>query len=165
MSNIRNLAVLFPALFLGMTVVTGEEAAETVDAESVERGKYLVVISGCNDCHTPGYLASAGTTPEELWLTGDSFGWRGPWGTTYATNLRIVVQGLAEDQWVTFAQNLKARPTMPWFNLNQMKEDDLRAMYRYIRQLGPGGNPAPAYVPPGNEPDPPYALFPSRRSE
>ena len=165
MSNIRNLAFLFPALFLGMTVVTGEEAAETVDAESVERGKYLVVISGCNDCHTPGYLASAGTTPEELWLTGDSFGWRGPWGTTYATNLRIIVQGLAEDQWVTFAQNLKARPTMPWFNLNQMKEDDLRAMYRYIRQLGPGGNPAPAYVPPGNEPDPPYALFPSRRSE
>ncbi len=25
------------------------------DAE-VERGKYLVTISGCNDCHTPGYF-------------------------------------------------------------------------------------------------------------
>ena len=134
--------------------------AQTADRETVERGKYLITIAGCNDCHTPGYLLSEGKTPEELWLTGDTFGWRGPWGTTYATNLRTLVQGLTENQWVVLAKNLKARPPMPWFNLNAMKDGDLRAVYQYIRHLGPGGEVAPAFLPPDQEPDPPYALFP-----
>ncbi len=163
MSNKCYLVFLFLTVFLGMNI--GQANAQTMDTQAVDRGKYLVVIAGCNDCHTPGYLVSEGQTPEELWLTGDAFGWRGPWGTTYGTNLRIVVQGLSEDQWVTFAQNLTARPPMPWFNLNQMKDEDLRAIYRYIRHLGPGGKPAPAYVPADKEPNPPYALFPSPPSE
>ena len=37
---------------------------------------------------------------------------------------------------------------MPWFTLHDMTETDLRAFYRYVRSLGPAGNPAPAYVPP-----------------
>lgn len=49
---------------------------------------------------------------------------------------------------------------MPWFNLNRMKEEDMRAIYQYIRHLGPGGKPAPDYVAPDGEPPPPYALFP-----
>lgn len=134
--------------------------AQSANPQLVERGKYLVIIGGCNDCHTPGYLLSEGKTPEELWLTGDSFGWRGPWGTTYAPNLRNLVQTLSQKQWVSLAKNLKARPPMPWFNLNQMKEEDSSAIYQYIRYLGPGGQAAPAYVPPDQEPAPPYALFP-----
>lgn len=50
---------------------------------------------------------------------------------------------------------------MPWFTLNEMEEDDLKALYHFVRYLGPAGEPAPAYVPPGQEPNPPYALFPS----
>lgn len=151
--------LLFSLLILFLNANTG--MAQTMDAQTVERGRYLVIISGCNDCHTPGYLATEGQTPEDLWLTGDSFGWRGPWGTTYGSNLRMIVQPLSEDQWVEFARNLKARPPMPWFALNQWKEEDLRAIYQFIRHLGPGGGVAPAYVPPDQEPNPPYALFPS----
>ena len=155
MSNQHYLGFLFFAVVLGMSIRMGQVTAQTMDAQTVDRGKYLVIIAGCNDCHTPGYLVSEGKTPEELWLTGDASGWPGPWGTTYGTNLRIVVQGLTEEQWVTSAQNLITRPPMPWFNLNQMKDEDLRAIYRYIRQLGPGGKPAPLYVPPGEEPNTP----------
>src|SRR5262245_23109438 len=75
------------ALALGMATAAASESAT-----DLERGRYLVKIAGCNDCHTPGYLLSAGQVPEALWLTGDSFGWRGPWGTTYATNLRLKMQ-------------------------------------------------------------------------
>jgi mono/diheme cytochrome c family protein len=138
-----------------------EQRLSTVDMKIVERGRYLSKIGGCNDCHTPGYLLSEGKTPEKLWLTGDSFGWRGPWGTTYPANLRLFVSSLTEDQWVSTAKSLKARPPMPWFNLNAMEENDLRALYQFIRYLGPDGAPAPAYVPPDKEPNPPYALFPS----
>jgi len=152
-------SVVLSAFFM-LTAGLSRSNAESVDTETLEHGKYLVRIAGCNDCHTPGYLLSEGKVPEESWLIGDSFGWRGPWGTTYPPNLRTLVQGLTEEKWLILAKNLKARPPMPWFNLNMMKDDDLRAIYHYIRHLGPGGQPAPAYVPPDREPDPPYALFP-----
>jgi mono/diheme cytochrome c family protein len=127
----------------------------------VERGRYLSRIGGCNDCHTPGYLLNEGKVPEALWLTGDSFGWRGPWGTTYATNLRLSFANLTEEEWLVMAKNLKAKPPMPWFTLNDMHDEDLRAIYHFVRHLGPGGKEAPAYLPPDQEPSPPYALFPS----
>lgn len=160
MKNIRHCYVLFLTASLGMSLGGAQAIAQTIDSHTVDRGRYLVKIAGCNDCHTPGYLLSEGKTPEDLWLTGDSFGWRGPWGTTYAANLRISVQSLTEDQWVSFAKALRARPPMPWFNLNEMHDEDLRAVYRFIRHLGPGGEPAPSFVPPEQEPNPPYALFP-----
>ena len=142
------------------TCVTGESVAQT-QTEQIEQGRYLAKIGGCNDCHTAGYLMSEGNVPEENWLLGDQFGWRGPWGTTYASNLRLIVAEMSEQQWVAMTKSLKARPPMPWFNLNQMKDEDLKALYQYIRHLGPTGEPAPAYVPPDQEPSPPYALFPS----
>jgi hypothetical protein len=62
------------------------QQAPTLSTEAA-RGKYVLQIAGCNDCHTPGYTASGGKVEERLWLTGDQLGWRGPWGTTYASNL------------------------------------------------------------------------------
>jgi hypothetical protein len=135
--------------------------AAEIDMKQVDRGRYLAMIAGCNDCHTPGYLLSEGRVEENLWLTGDRFGWRGPWGTTYASNLRQFVKGMTEEQWLTIARSLKTRPPMPWFSMNKMHEEDLRAIYQFLRFLGPAGEAAPAYVPPDREPDPPFALFPS----
>lgn len=123
---------------------------------SAERGKYLAQIAGCNDCHTAGYMEAGGKVPEEKWLSGDTVGWNGPWGTTYAPNLRLYMQRLNEDEWVTIARNLQVRPPMPWFNLNAFNETDLRSFYRYVRALGPSGEPAPAYLPPGQTPPKPY---------
>lgn len=132
-----------------------------LDMKKVERGRYLSITSGCNDCHTPGYLLSEGKVSEDKWLTGDSFGWRGPWGTTYSSNLRLIVNQMTEEQFVNYAKTLKRRPPMPWFNLNQMNEEDLKSIYQFIKYLGPGGEPAPAYVLPDQEPTTPYALFPA----
>jgi mono/diheme cytochrome c family protein len=145
---------------LADTTTPKKQAAGT-DMKQVERGRYLVKIAGCNDCHTPGYLLSEGKVPENLWLTGDKFGWRGPWGTTYGSNLRLFVNGMTQEEWVTAAKTLKRMPTMPWFNLNAMNDDDLIVIYQFMRFLGPAGEPAPAYVPPDQEPTTPYALFPS----
>jgi hypothetical protein len=54
---------------------------------------------------------------------------------------------------------------MPWFNLNQMSEADALAIYEYIRHLGAAGEPAPAYVPPDQEPQTMYSDLTPRRSE
>jgi mono/diheme cytochrome c family protein len=151
---------------LGATLVTllpaaaRAEPAARQDKSLVERGRYLVQIAGCNDCHTPGYMEAAGKVDEKLWLTGDSFGWRGPWGTTYATNLRLNAQSMSQQQWLKHVATMQPRPPMPFFNVQAMTEHDRKAIYAYLKAMGPAGKPAPAWVPPGKEPPQPYALFP-----
>lgn len=134
--------------------------AKAADRASIERGRYLVRIAGCNDCHTPGYAPSGGKVPESQWLVGDQVGWRGPWGTTYASNLRLAMSKLTEQEWVKLARTAEYRPPMPWFSLHAMTEQDLRALYRFVRALGPAGDPAPAYLPPGQAPTGPAVTFP-----
>src|SRR5262249_23288862 len=124
--------------------------------EYIARGRYLVKIAGCNDCHTAGYVEAGGKGLEQDWLTGAPLGFRGPWGAPYATNLRLYMQSLSGGQWGTGSHTMQPRPPMPWFNLHAMTERDLRAIYQFIRHLAPGGSPAPAYLSPDQEPPPPY---------
>ena len=83
MSMLRNLII--GTVFLGTLSAQHAfaEAPKKADLKSLDRGRYLVKIAGCNDCHTRGYAETAGKVPEKQWLTGDQLGWRGPWGTTY----------------------------------------------------------------------------------
>lgn len=148
------------AAFAGEKIRTSSHATP-LDKKTENRARYVIKIAGCNDCHTTGYAEAAGKIPEKDWLKGDSMGWRGPWGTTYANNLRLYMQNLSEDQWIKIARSVESRPPMPWFALREMTEQDLRAIYRFIRQLGPAGEPAPAYLPPDQEPKGPFILFPS----
>lgn len=134
--------------------------ATSLNSTDVERGRYLVMITGCNDCHTPNFLANARTTPEKDRLTGGKLGWRGPWGTAYAVNLRLYFQDMTVEQWILSAKEIQQRPPMPYFSLNAMTTPDLKAIYEYIRHLGPAGDPAPEFVAPDRDPSQPYVLFP-----
>lgn len=118
-------------------------------------------IAGCNDCHTAGYAAAGGKVPESQWLTGDAPGWRGPWGTTYPANLRRCMHTISEAQWVQIARTAQYRPPMPWMSLHAMSDIDLRSVCRIVCHLGPAGEAAPAYVPPGARPQTPFVQFPA----
>ena len=135
--------------------------APPAPSAQIERGRYLVKIGGCNDCHTPGYAASGGKLAERDWLTGDALGYSGPWGTSYATNLRQQVAGLTEQQWLARARQEPMRPPMPGLSLQAMAPQDLKAIYRYIRWLGPRGEAAPPPLPPGVAPHGPVVVFPA----
>ena len=152
--------LVLAALLLAAPSLAAEVPKPQPDKQRIERGRYLAIVGGCNDCHTAGYAPSGGKVAEAQWLLGDALGWNGPWGTTYATNLRLYMQDLTEDQWVKKGKSLTARPPMPWFNVQAMTSADLRAMYRYIKSLGPAGKPAPAYLPPDKTPPQPYVAFP-----
>lgn len=157
----RTLAVaVLAAAAAGATTAWAQQKAAKSPSADVQRGRYLVRIAGCNDCHTAGYAPSGGKVDEKLWLTGDKLGWRGPWGTTYPANLRLVAQKLTEDQFVARAQS-ELRPPMPWFNVRDMSERDVRAIYRYLKHAGPAGVPAPDFVPPDKTPNPPFVQFPA----
>ena len=126
------------------------------EAELLARGEYLVRIAGCNDCHTPAYAERGGEVPKQEWLVGSPLGFSGPWGTTYAANLRMKVAEMDEAGWLKYTADLRTRPIMPDFAIRAMHEDDRRALYRFIKSLGPGGQKAPEYLPPGQTPPLPY---------
>lgn len=159
-SIIVGLAVTL-APHLASSAEAGKSAAKpkTVSAKTIARGKYMVQTGHCNNCHTSGYSRSEGNLPEKEWLLGSApLGYRGAWGTTYASNLRLTVQSFTEDQWVRYAKSVKPRPPMPWWPLRDTMDADLGAMYQYIKHLGAAGEPAPDFLSPDKEPKPPYEM-------
>ena len=155
----KSHAVSYPVLFSLAVFSAAVQAADSAaDRTVLERGRYLVVTGGCNDCHTPGYPESAGKIPQSEWLIGNPVGFQGPWGTSYPQNLRLKVQSMTEKEWLARARQ-PMLPPMPWFNLRDAKDADLVAMYRFIRALGPAGAPAPATAAPGMAVNTPYIEF------
>jgi hypothetical protein len=139
-------------LALGLTAVPHRAAANdpalrVVGGDPIARGRYLVNYGGCNDCHTTGWDAHPGAIPEARRLTGSRDPFRGPWGTAYPTNLRLFIAHTTEARWLamTAAQHA-VPPPMPWFNVVSLSASDRRAIYAYVRSLGPAGVPMPVGV-------------------
>jgi len=145
---------------VGIVLVYSVVNGQAPSAATIERGRYIVEIGGCNDCHTAGYAEEGGKAPEAERLKGDVLGYRGPWGTTYPTNLRLSIGKMTEDAWLKYAKALNTRPPMPWFNIRAMTEADQRALYQYVKSLGPGGVAAPAFLSPDKAPKQPYVQWP-----
>ncbi len=94
--------------------------------------------------------------PDRLALKGSPVGFQGPWGTSYAANLRLTAASLSADGFVTSMKGLESFPPMPWYNVRAMSDDDKKSLYLYIRSLGEAGSRAPAFVPPGQRVSTPY---------
>lgn len=158
----RCAAVLIRLAALGLLASTllahPARAGDAAGPALVERGRYLVRISGCNDCHTAGYAETGGRVPEEQWLTGVPLGFEGPWGVSYPANLRLRMTAMSEAQWLSAAR-AERLPPMPWFALRDMSDDDLRALYAYVRWLGPAGTEMPAALVPGQGASTPVIVF------
>jgi len=153
----RSIVIIATAALAALSAAS-VQAGQPGQAATIERGRYIVQTSGCNDCHTPGYPESGGKLPESDWLVGSPVGFQGPWGTTYPANLRLAIDRMSEAQFLARARS-EMRPPMPWFSLRAMTDADLRAMYGYIKSLGPKGDPAPSYAAPGRKVDTPYFVF------
>ena len=127
-----------------------------VQAPTMEQaGEYLTIVGSCNDCHTQGWTESKGQVAPADRFAGLDVGFRGEWGTVYGKNLRTITQRQSEDHWVQVlktADGGDGKPPMPWWNTAQMSERDLRAMYRYIKSLGPNTKGVPRNLAPGKEP-------------
>lgn len=152
--NSRSMFGMLTAVVLLAGTATTAYAADA----RVARGRYLVEITGCNDCHTPGFGQKNGQVPEQEWLTGVPVGYQGPWGTSYPANLRLIINSMSEAQWLKHARQ-ERMPPMPWYSLRAMSDADVGAIYAYVRSLGPAGVATPAYVAPGGKVSTPYFVF------
>lgn len=98
-------------LVLTLVVIATIAGTRDTDAARVERGRYLVSIMGCNDCHTPWKMGPNGPEPDMtrflsghpesvvmttpptaqapwLWTAAaDNTAFAGPWGISYPANL------------------------------------------------------------------------------
>ena len=156
------IALTFKVLSLALVTffVSAASAAEPerprVQAPTdVEAGRYLILVGGCNDCHTSGWEASDGKLPTSQWLVGNPIAYQGPWGTNYPANLRLSVQAIGEKGWTRMFRIRTEPSMMPWMNYHDVSDKDLRSIYRFIKSLGPAGVRAPDHVMHGYKPKTP----------
>ncbi|HEX7125683.1 MAG TPA: c-type cytochrome [Thermodesulfobacteriota bacterium] len=129
-------------------------------ARKIERGKYLVMIAGCHDCHTPGGLYGAPDMSRAL--AGSEVGWQGPWGVSYGRNLTPDPEtGIGKWSEADIVRTLRTGsrpdrtpllPPMPWPNVAHMTDADLGAVAAYLKSLPPVKHAVPASVAPGGQP-------------
>jgi mono/diheme cytochrome c family protein len=120
--------------------------------EQLERGKYLVTIGSCNDCHTPGYFLGKPDFSRTLGGSDVGFGLPGL-GTFVGRNLTSDKEtGLGawtDDQIISaFTAGIRPdgrmlAPIMPWQNLSHLDREDALAIVAYLRSLPPVKNAVP----------------------
>jgi mono/diheme cytochrome c family protein len=99
--------------------------------------------------------------PSGPWVwhgTGTNTAFAGPWGITYAMNLTPHTHGMAawtEDMFVRamrtgkhMGESRPIMPPMPWQNAGKMTDEDLKAVYAYLKSIPPVNNVVPDYQPP-----------------
>ncbi len=84
----------------------------------------------------------------------------GPWGVSFSANLTSDSTGIgnwSEDQFKTalrqgkskgIASNRMLLPPMPWQGYKNMKDDELKAIFAYLKSTKPVKNHVPAPIPP-----------------
>jgi len=151
------------------------EKKEMSSDELIKRGNYLMITSGCHDCHSPKKFGPHGEMtldstrllsghPSEMpmppvnlkslepgqWMSmgGDLTSFVGPWGMSYPANLTpdstSGIGAWTETQFMDAIRNGKhmgngrpIMPPMPWEFIGQMTDDDLKAIYAFLRSLPP----------------------------
>ena len=143
-------------------------ATKSNSAGKVARGKYLVSVMGCTDCHTPGTFY--GGPDMSRFLSGTEMGWAGPWGTVYAANLTSDPEtGLGKWSEAEIAKAIRTgnrpdgrqlAPIMPWMNFRNLTDADAAGIAAYLKTLPPVKHAVPAPVAPGETPKGPVLVFP-----
>lgn len=127
----------------------------------VERGRYLVQIGGCNDCHTPGYFL--GHPDPARYLGGSDVGFAIPgMGVFVGPNLTPdKATGLG--RWST-AQIVTAittgvrpdgrilAPVMPWHALAHLTKADALAIAAFLKAVKPVVHKVPGPFGPKDKP-------------
>jgi len=135
--------IVFPVKFLIRSVpqpIT-EPVAGGNSTDPVKRGEYLVQMAGCSDCHTP---QDRGQPKPGLDFAG-GFELQGPFGTVTSSNITSDPSGISYYDENLFVQAMRTgrvgarslNPIMPWSALRNMTDEDLKAVFAYLRTLKP----------------------------
>ena len=190
----RSKGIIFVYLFLSLGSLlvlmvgcqTQQEKTEMTDQQLIERGKFLVTVGGCDDCHTPknfgpngpelnmakrlsGHpegipLAPVDTTLIGPWVyfAGDLTAAVGPWGVSFTANLtpdnetgigtwqpEMFIKAIKTGKHLGVVEGRPILPPMPWQALSHLPDEDLKAIFMYLKTLPAIKNNVPNPMPPG----------------
>jgi len=126
--------------------------ARGADKGQIERGRYLVTLGGCTDCHTPGHFLGKPDLTREL--GGSEVGFEIPGlGVFYGPNLtpdRETGLGTWSGADIVKAVQTGVRPDgrgrvpiMPWPAFAKLTRSDAEAIVAYLKSLPPVTNKVP----------------------
>jgi mono/diheme cytochrome c family protein len=115
------------------------------------RGRYLVTLGGCNDCHTPGSMTGMPDMSKPLSGSDISFFLPGM-GYFYPPNLTPDASGLGDWSPAQIVTALRTgvrpdgrqlAPIMPWMSLASLTDEDANAIAMYLKSLTPVDHKVP----------------------
>lgn len=133
-------------------------------SNKLEYGKYLTNLASCYDCHTP--FSSPGTFDEKLTFAG-GFEFKFPNGNIVRSanitpDAETGIGGWSEEMFIqrfkSYTNGYTPPPvdpdgyntTMPWLMYADMQEEDLAAIYTYLKSLQPIKNQVTKFTPAGS---------------
>jgi mono/diheme cytochrome c family protein len=178
-STLALAAAAATTLIVGVAVTGCTTSSGKLTTEArIDRGKYIVMSGGCNDCHTPLKMGANGPEPDMslmlsghpeqvamppappaqgLWMwsggaTGTVFS--GPWGVSFAANLTpdqntglgiwtedMFMRAIREGRHMGTSRPIL--PPMPWQAVRNLNDEDLRAVFAYLKTVPPITNHVP----------------------
>lgn len=113
-------------------------------SEQVKHGWYLVRIAQCNDCHTPSDEHGKARTDM---MFGGGARMKGPWGDVVTPNITSDPSGISHYDETMFIKTIRTgrasggvrelNPLMPYSYFRNMTDDDLKAIFAYLRTVKP----------------------------
>jgi mono/diheme cytochrome c family protein len=155
------MSVGFALAGVAAAIAAATTFVPTARAESpVERGAYLVVIAGCNDCHTPGFFF--GKPDKDKFLGGSDVGFEIPGlGVFNGRNItpdKDTGLGAWTDEQIATAITTGKRPDgrqlapiMNYAAFSQMTKADVSAVVAYLRSIPAVNNKVPGPFKPGEK--------------
>jgi hypothetical protein len=109
-------------------------------SDPIKRGRFLVNLIGCSDCHTPVDNHHK-PIPGMDFSGGQVF--QTPWGTVASANLTPAPSGIPYYDEGMFIKGMRTgvvaarelNKTMPWSVLRNMTDEDLASMFAYLKTL------------------------------
>ena len=122
-------------------------------SDPVKRGRFLVNLIGCTDCHTP--VDNHHMPIEGMEFSGGQV-FHAPWGTIASANLTPDPSGIPYYDEAMFikvmrtgaVQSRQLNKTMPWSALRNLTDEDLSGIFAYLRTLKPKGHRVDNMEPP-----------------
>jgi len=140
------------ALAFGALALIGFALPAAADDAQVARGKYLVSITGCSDCHTPGGML--GSADMKRYLGGSDVGFAIPGaGVFLGPNLtpdKATGLGNWTDEQIVAAirtgktpDGRELSPVMPWPGFSHLSDQDALAIAAFLKSLPAVDNKVP----------------------
>jgi len=111
-------------------------------SSQVSRGQYLVTLGNCVTCHTP--MNQQGQPMMQM-AFGGGMRFKGPWGEVSSANITPDASGISYYDEGLFVRTLRTGHVgarrlnyiMPFGYFRNMTDDDLKAIFAYLRTLPP----------------------------